>query len=217
MQKINRFPSYSNMYGQVNFGLSDKNVFSYFGPATSPDSAIYDNVKNFFQRGLSQTHNISLEYGKKKTSWRFSGSAFMQDGVVPNNTFNRYNLRLSNTTKIGKYIDVSPAISYINSNNQKPLRGAGGYLLNLMLWPMDNNITNFVDSNAIKIKMGNNEFDNPLFSANNNRSYDKTDRVLTTLGININPTSWLTISGRFGYDYYRSTGYTIIDSLSSLA
>jgi TonB-linked SusC/RagA family outer membrane protein len=217
MQKINRFPSYSNMYGQGNFGLSDKNVFSYFGPATSPDSAIYDNVKNFFQRGLSQTHNISLEYGKKKTSWRFSGSAFMQDGVVPNNTFNRYNLRLSNTTKIGKYIDVSPAISYINSNNQKPLRGAGGYLLNLMLWPMDNNITNFVDSNAIKIKMGNNEFDNPLFSANNNRSYDKTDRVLTTLGININPTSWLTISGRFGYDYYRSTGYTIIDSLSSLA
>ncbi len=217
MQKINRFPSYSNMYGQGNFGLTDKAVFSYFGPATTADNTIYDNVKTFFQTGKSQTHNISLEYGKKNTSWRLSGSAFNQLGVVPNNTYNRYNFRLSNTTKIGKYIDVSPAISYINSNNQKPLRGAGGYLLNLMLWPMDNNINNFVDSNAQKIKLGNNEFDNPLFSANNNRSYDKTDRVLTTLGININPTSWLSISGRFGYDYYRSTGYTIIDSLSSLA
>jgi hypothetical protein len=110
-------PVYSNMYGQGNFGLSDKNVFSYFGPATSPDSAIYDNVKNFFQRGLSQTHNISLEYGKKKTSWRFSGSAFMQDGVVPNNTFNRYNLRLSNTTKIGKYIDGKSCTKKLASNS----------------------------------------------------------------------------------------------------
>lgn len=217
LQKINRFPSYSNMYTQGNFGLTDKNVFSYFGPATTDSDTIFDNVKKFFKTGMSQTHNISVEYGKKNTSWRFSGSAFTQEGVVPNNTYNRYNLRLSNTTKIGKYIDISPSISYINSNNQKPLRGAGGYLLNLMLWPMYNNINNYVDSNALKIKLGNNEFDNPLFSANQNRSYDKTDRVLSTLGININPTSWLSISGRFGFDYYRSTGYTIIDSLSSLA
>ncbi len=216
-QKLNRLPSYSTQYNQGNNGVSDNTLFTYFGPAYASDVKKYDNVENFFQTGFSQTHNISMEYGKKNVSWRLSGSAFDQKGVVPNNNFTKYNFRLSNTTKIGKFADISPSISYISSTNDKPLRGAGSYLLNLMVWPVDNDVQNYVDANANKIKFGNNEYDNPVFNTVYNRSSDVTDRMIATMGININPTPWLTIAGRFGYDTYRSKGFTMLDTASSLA
>ena len=216
-QILNRFPSYSNKYSQGNNGVADNSIFTYFGPAYGSDVNIYDNVHKFFQTGFAQTHNISMEYGKKNVSWRLSGSAFDQKGVVPNNNFTKYNFRLANTTKIGKYVDISPSLSYIRSTNDKPLRGAGSYLLNLMVWPVDNDIFNYVDENAQKIKFGNNEYDNPVFNTVFNRSSDATDRVIATMGININPKPWLTIAGRFGYDTYRSTGFSLLDSASSLA
>ena len=215
-QVLNRFPSYSTKYSQGNNGVSDNTLFTYFGPAYGSDVNKFDNVHNFFQTGFAQTHNISMEYGKKNVSWRLSGSAFDQKGVVPNNNFTKYNFRLSNTTKIGKYIDVSPSLSYIRSTNDKPLRGAGSYLLNLLVWPIDNDVRNYVDENAYKIKFGNNEYDNPVFNSVYNRSSDVTDRVIATMGININPTSWLSIAGRFGYDTYKSKGFSLIDSASSL-
>ncbi len=216
-QVLNRFPSYSNKYSQGNNGVNDNTVFTYFGPAYGSDTKTYDNVHDFFQTGFAQTHNISMEYGKKNVSWRLSGSAFDQKGVVPNNNFTKYNFRLSNTTKIGKYIDVSPSLSYIKSTNDKPLRGAGSYMLNLLVWPVDNDINNYIDENSNKIKFGNNEYDNPVFNTVFNRSSDKTDRWIATMGININPTPWLSIAGRFGYDTYKSAGFSLVDSASSLA
>lgn len=216
-QVLNRYPSYSSKYGQGNNGVTDNSVFVYFGQAYGSDVRMYDNVKSFFQTGFSQTHNISMEYGKKNVTWRLSGSAFDQKGVVPNNNFSKYNFRIANTTKIGKYIDIAPAISYIRANNDKPLRGAGSYLLNLMVWPVDNDINNYIDENANKIKFGNNEYDNPVFNTVFNRSSDKNDRFIATLGVNINPTPWLTIAGRFGYDTYKSSGFSLIDTASSLA
>ena len=216
-QVLNRFPSYSSKYSQGNNGVSDNTIFTYYGPAYGSDVQKFDNVHNFFQTGFAQTHNISMEYGKKNVSWRLSGSAFDQKGVVPNNNFTKYNFRLSNTTKIGKYVDVSPSLSYIRSTNDKPLRGAGSYLLNLMVWPVDNDIRNYVDDNANKIKFGNNEYDNPVFNTVFNRSSDATDRVIATLGVNVNPTPWLSLAGRFGYDTYKSQGYSLIDTASSLA
>ncbi len=215
-QVLNRLPDYSNKYSQGNNGVSDNNLFTYYGPAYGSDVTLYDNVDNFFKTGFAQTHNISMEYGRKNTSWRISGSAFDQAGVIPNNNFSRYNFRLSNTTKIGKFMDISPALSYIKSTNDKPMRGAGSYMMNLLIWPGDNDVTNYVDGSANKIKFGNNEYDNPLFNTQYNRSSDKTDRYIASLGVNINPFPWLTLAGRFGYDTYQSRGFSIVDSSSSL-
>ena len=53
----------------------------------------------------------------------------------------------------------------------------------------------------------NSDFDNPIWSAKNNRAEDKIRRLVSTLGIDINPFPWLTIAGRFGYDTYKNDGY----------
>jgi len=173
---------------------------------------LYDNVKLFFRPGISQTHNLGMDFGIKNSFFRLSGSIFDQQGVVPNNDFKRYNLRLSNTTKIGKYVEIMPSVSLIRTDNNKVLRSAGGYMLSLMIWPNKNNILNFEDPvTGDKLPLfssnPNSDYDNPFFNVYNNVARDVTMRATTSLGININPTSWLSVQGRFGYDTYNIDGY----------
>ncbi len=216
---IKRFPNTIKTFSPGTNGQSD-NVFTYFGPAYKADTKLYDNVSDFFQTGLAQTHNISLEYGKKNSSYRISGSFFDQSGVIPKNNFKRYNVRFTNTTKVGTWLDFTPSFTVISSSNDKPIRGAGGFLLNLMIYPDNYEASNYLDANGKKLLLygtsPNGEFDNPYFSVNKNRSNDKTNRFVGTMGINIRPTSWLSIAGRFGYDTYRSIGYTFYHPESSL-
>ncbi len=219
-QRITRFPEFQRTFSGGTNGVP-QNIFSFWGPAYSQADTLYPNDKNdFFRTGFAQTHNISADYGGKNYTFRFSGSVFSQESPVPNNNFNRYNLRLANTTKIGKYIDIAPAISYVRSTNLKPIRGTGGYLLNYLAWPADNDITQWqtADGGKLPIYAANpaSEIDNPFYNVERNKSEDQTDRIIATMGVNINPTSWLALNGRFGYDTYKTDGFTRYDSSSSM-
>ncbi len=224
-QRITRFAQVNNDYGP---GASNNiptappllGQFQSFGPAWKPLTSFYDNLHNFFQTGFSQTHNLSAEFGTKDVAFRASGQFFDNTGVVPNNTYRKYNFKLTNTTKIGKYITITPSVAYTNADNLRPLKssaspsGAGGYLVELYEWPANNNIRNYQDRAGDKIIIFNNnrnsDFDNPLWSAKNVRAFDKLNRVVSTLGIDINPFEWLSLAGRFGYDTYKDDGYQFI-------
>jgi TonB-linked SusC/RagA family outer membrane protein len=212
-QKVTRWPETINTYANGNNGLNS-NVFAYFGPQWAPGTQLFDNKNQFFETGFAQTHNLGVDFGIKKSLFRFSGTFFDQNGVVPENNFRRFNLRLTNTTKFWKdKIEINPSIAYIKSENNKVLRSAGGYLLSLLVWPDNNDIRNYEDlTTGDKLDLfaatsANGEYDNPLFNVKKNRAYDETERKTASLGININPTKWWSLSGRFGYDTYDLFGY----------
>jgi len=211
-QKVTRFPETINTYQNGTAG-NPSNIFRYFGPKYDASDTLYDNKDYFFRTGFSQSHNLGADFGFKNSVFRFSGSFFDQAGVVPNNDYQRVNLRLSNTTKFGKKVEVIPSLAYIRTTNDKVLRSAGGYLLSLFAWPDNNDIRRYQDDAGNKLPLfssnPNADYDNPLFNVNNNKSRDVTDRVTATLGININPWDWLSLAGRFGYDTYSTDGYTI--------
>jgi len=211
-QQTGRFPETQTVYGNGQTGATTSE-FIYFGPKYAAATPIYDNVENFFKTGFSQTHNLSADYGKKNYSFRVSGSALNQSGVIPQNDFKKYSIRVTNNTKVGKYIELMPSFTYTNSSNSKPLRGAGGFLLNLLVWPSQFDVRDWETTDGNKrillASSANGEIDNPFFAVNRNRSKDKSNRYTTTLGINITPFSWLTINGRFGYDMYNTEGYTL--------
>jgi TonB-linked SusC/RagA family outer membrane protein len=219
VSKLTRFPEYSNKWSPGTNGVAD-NLFSYFGPAYKDNVPRFDNIGNFFQTGFAQTHNLTAEYGKKNYSFRLSGSFLDQTGVVPENVFKKYSLRLTNNTKIGKFLEITPSITFIRSENDKPKRGAGGYLLNLLIWPTTNDARDYEDAGGGKRLLyslsPNSEIDNPFFNVKYNRGYDINERATATLGINITPYKWLTISGRFGYDVFSTDGWSFYHPLSSI-
>ncbi|MDE3236333.1 MAG: SusC/RagA family TonB-linked outer membrane protein [Bacteroidota bacterium] len=213
IQKITRFPEVNNNYSAGGSGLpSTAPSFIYFGPAYTSSTQKFDNVGAFFKTGFTQTHNLSLDFGGKTSSFRVSGSYLKQDGVVPRNTAEKKSFRISNTTRIGKLIELTPSIAYSDFVVDRPLRSGGGYLLDLYAWPVDNDARNYLDANgqrkgAYLTSPTGEGVDNPLFNANFNHSQDKTSRWIATMGVNVNLRSWLTLNGRFGYDTYNTVGY----------
>ena len=224
-QKITRFAQVNNDYGPG----SSNNIptappltgqFTSFGPAWKEGTTLYDNLHHFYETGFSLTQNLALDFGTKNIGFRATGQYFDNTGVVPNNTYTKYTFKISNTTKIGKYVTITPSVSYINADNLRPLKsststsGAGGYLVNLYEWPANKDIRDFETETGGKTLLFNanynSDFDNPLWNAKNNRSGDELKRWISTLGIDINPFEWLSIAGRFGYDTYNNDGYVFI-------
>ncbi|MBA2250579.1 MAG: SusC/RagA family TonB-linked outer membrane protein [Chitinophagaceae bacterium] len=219
--KETRFPQLENNFSPGTGGTPSTNSFTYFGPAYPADVKRIDNVGNFFKTGFAQTHNVGVDFGIKNVGFRLSTSYFNEDGTIPNNTFKRFNIKLSNNTKINKYVTINPTISYINSKNDKPIRGAGGFLLDLYAWPVTDDASKYLDASGHKRLLyatsANTEaIDNPFFSAAKNHSQDRTDRVIATMGVDIHPLSWLTVAGRFGYEKYSTNGYGFYHPESSL-
>ncbi|MER3499153.1 MAG: hypothetical protein C4308_11230, partial [Chitinophagaceae bacterium] len=208
----------SNGIGSTSFSATSG---SYFGPRVDANTPHYNNIDKFFKTGFAQTHNLALDYGiSKNYGIRFSASYFDQSAVVPENKYTKHTFRISNTSKPFKWLELTPSVSYTHSTNDKPLRSAGGYLLSLYVWPTYNDITRFEDAEGNKISIfaadPYTELDNPLYTVKRNHSYDQTDRWIITGGINLTPLSWLSFSGRFGFDTYHSEGYSLYHPMSYL-
>ena len=114
-----------------------------------------------------------MDFGVKNSIFRVSASYFDQKGYhTLENDFKRITIKVSNTTKIGKKIDFSPAVTYTNSQNNKVLRGAGGFMLSLLSWPSDKDIVAQQGDNASKDVLftatPNQDYDNPFFNVKNN-------------------------------------------------
>ena len=216
MQKLTRFADVNNEYGPgASNGVPDPiGRFTSFGPKWAAGTQLYDNLHHFFETGFSQTHNLGLEFGTKNVAFRASGQYLNNSGVVPNNYYTKYTGRISNTTKIGKYITLTPSVAYSYADNKKPTKGASSYLMSLYQWPSNNDIRRYQDDYGGKLTLfnanPNSDFDNPIWSSKNNITGDITRRIISTLGIDIKPFSWLSLAGRFGYDTYKTDGYVMI-------
>ena len=219
LQKITRFEKTINTYNTGVSGIYQPEyggtAYQYWGPAYGANTQQFDNVHHFFKTGFTNEHNISADFGPKVSAWRFSFGYINADGVVPQNQYQKENFRLVNTTKFGKWGDITPSFMFVNDVNNKPLRGIGGYLTDLYAYPSTIDVRNYAGPHGSKILLNpadstvpNNEIDNPLWSATQNKSQDKSYRYIATVAVNLHPTTWADIAGRFGYDWYHTNSYT---------
>ena len=216
--KVVKYPQINNEYSPGSSNGTPADVFSYFGPKYADSVQIFDNVRNFFQTGFTQTHNLSLDFGVKNSSFRISGSIVDQDGIIPNNKYQKQNLRITTSTKILKWLSITPSITYTFTKNNKVLRGANAFMLNLLAWPAHNDIRNYLNEDGLKLPLyatnPNSDIDNPFYSVYKNPGQDETKRLSSSLGVDITPTDWLTLNGRFGFDTYQTDGFQMYDSMS---
>ncbi len=214
-----RLPNTQRVYDQGNNGVFDVTTRSTFGPKFPAGTKFYDNAQNFFQTGRMERHNLSLEGGADKTFYRFSAQYTNQKGTSPNTDFKRLNMRLNSSTRILNKIDVSSSFAYFNSVVNKPIRGQDGLMTALWQWPIDDDITNFLNPDGTKRRVNPsltvNDVDNPFFDANYNRNTDRSNRLTGSLNLNMDATSWLQLSARVGADFSAANGNNFIHPSSS--
>lgn len=224
-EKVYLFPEIQKTYGRGTNGIADPNAtvnpfaaglqYAYFGPKYAEGTQLYDNVKAFFKKGFTQKHNVNIEGGGEAATYRMSVNYLKQEGVVPTTGFERLTVRLSGTAKISPKVNVSTSFAYANSTTDKASKGAGGYLLNLLNYPSDLDVTDYQNPDGTRKLYRTSsaalsaEFDNPFWDVNKNPAQDKLDRITGNFTLNVNPYKWLNMTGIVGIDFYGQTGFLV--------
>lgn len=221
-ERVYKFPEIQTVYRRGAAGIANDNavvspygsgnVYSYFGPKYAAGTQLYDNIHAFFGTGFTQKHNLSVDGGSDVATYRLSVNYRDQKGVVPNTGFTSITTRLTGTAKISSKVNITTSLAYNNSNNDKSSKGAGGYLLNLLNFPSDIDVTQYQNPDGTRKLYRSTsasltaEFDNPFWDVYKNLMNDKTDRITTNLNIKATPYKWLTLSNTTNMDYYTTNG-----------
>jgi TonB-linked SusC/RagA family outer membrane protein len=217
-EQITKFHEVQKVYDNGSNGAFTNTTRSFFGPKYAPGTKLYNNAKNFFNVGTTVKHNLNLEGGRGLTSYRINGSYYNQDGVIPNTGNRKINGRITLNTKISKKWEFTNNIAYYNQYNRKAFRGTGGYYLNLLQWPLDDDARrwqNIAGNRRIISKSAGvdnpTEANNPFFEVERNKNFDITNRVTYNGNIVWNATDWLSFDLRAGADAYSVFGATYKD------
>lgn len=214
-QKHYRFPEVQTIYGRGNFGYDDPSTqeTTYFGSKYADGSTMHDNVNAFFRTGSTQNHNLSVEGGGNALTNRLSLNYYTQEGVVPNTDYDKFSARLSSSLKFNKKLEFVSSINYILSSNSKAIRGTNGPLLSVLSWPVNDDMSVYLNPDGTRKRLLPDnpptyfsEPNNPFFTANKNQILDKTNRFISNMKLNYDPTKWLTLTAQMGADIFSTNG-----------
>lgn len=198
------FPELQDKYANGAYGTTNYYYTSRFGGSYPPGMKLYDNVGAVMQTGFVNKHNLAVDGGSEKATIRASASFLDQVGVVKTTDYTRMNLSLSGQAKITDWFDFEGSMQYTNTNNSKALRGTDGPLYRAMLWPLVDNMSNYLDADGAHMRYPDYYIDtdllNPLFAMNRNRYFDKSDRFLTNIAATLFPLENLFLRAQIGWD-----------------
>ncbi len=177
----------------------------------------YDNVGDFFQTGVTWQHNLALSGGVGSTGYRLSLGLTDEEGITPNNTFNRYNIggNLS-TTALDDKLTLGFSGNYVNSGGSRIQQGSNisGIMLGLLRTPISFDNANglsdpvndpgsyiFPDNSQRNYRAGGG-YDNPYWIVNNTPFNDNVNRLFGNFSAAYEFHPWAILSATVGTDFY---------------
>ncbi|UOQ79481.1 SusC/RagA family TonB-linked outer membrane protein [Hymenobacter sp. 5414T-23] len=213
VDEVSRLPKLQNQYKQGANGVFDSNTRSSFGPRFQPGDQVYDNLGDFFQKGKSWQHYLTMSGGTDRTSFLFSGSRTDVSGVVPTSLYDKTTLRLAGTAKLTNKLSVSSSAQYLNTGGRTPLQGpglfgsTGGFLVSLLSWPRNDDARNYLNPDGTRRRLlgtgtSASDADNPYFTINRNPQTSRTNRFIGNVQTTLDLYKWLALSYNIGTDFY---------------
>ena len=112
-------PEFQNRYGTgLNGSSGGSSVYSW-GQRLTPAAQTGYTPNDFFETGHVYTNAFTLSGGTDRNQTYFSAAAVNSDGIIPNNTYDRYNFTFRNTTYFLKdRLRLDASASYIYQQDQ---------------------------------------------------------------------------------------------------
>jgi TonB-linked SusC/RagA family outer membrane protein len=201
----------------LDVGLSFVQWDSFkYGGAPSPWVSHPNNVKDFFDTGLSISNSVSLSGGGENSNFRFTVGNSDEKGMVPFTDFKKFNLSAAGGLNLGKRITASVNANYFrDSSNNLPTVGYNGENpMQQFIWSARNvNFSDLRDWRNLPLATGgaakgsplnwNTAFqNNPYWVLENNRNTYERDRITGKVNIAYKMSDKFTLSGGLSTDTY---------------
>jgi TonB-linked SusC/RagA family outer membrane protein len=163
----------------------------------SPTNARTD----FWETGLMNQTDFSVNSGDEKGGIYAAGQYFKQNSTVPWDKYNRYSFRVNIDREVGEKVKVFVGANYI-ANNYDISSQPGTAYNDVLMSPAQVDITNYRDwrNNPFANPNGyfNEYYDNPYFTLGNNRQNTKNTYFQGSFDLRYSPIEDLTFIGRVG-------------------
>ncbi|WP_078063341.1 SusC/RagA family TonB-linked outer membrane protein [Bacteroides ihuae] len=197
---------------QNTYGASSGSLQSWGQKLAQPSS--YDPM-DFYQTGLNETNSLSISNGTEKNQTFLSLAATNAEGIVENNTLDRYNFSIRNTTDLLQdklHLDLSA--SYMNVREQNMI-SQGQYfnpIVSTYLMSPSYSLDTYKlfemydESRGFKTQYwpwGNMGIgmQNPYWITNRDNFINHKNRFLISGGLSYNIAKGITLGGRAKMDY----------------
>lgn len=193
---------YVNAPGSImSWGNKEKSVYGDYNP------------RDFFNTGTNVQNNVSLTTGSKVNQIYLSLGSTNAKGIIPNNSYSRYNATFRNVTKLlNDKLTLDLNFQYIRENDRN-LMAQGQYfnpLTSVYLFPRGESfdairtyeiydptrsiyVQNWNFGDALKMQ-------NPYWVANRMVRSNSKNRYMINASVKYQVTDWLDVTGRMRWD-----------------
>ncbi|KAF2509457.1 SusC/RagA family TonB-linked outer membrane protein [Flavobacterium zhairuonense] len=237
ISQVSTLPAFQNSYGQGSNGKFsyvdgkgggvNDGVDESWGPRLNgqlipqfysngvavPFVAHPNNVKDFFNTGLTYDNSVSVAKSDDKSDFRLGVNNQKQLGTVPNSEINKTNFTINTNYQISKNVKVGVNANYIvTAAPQLPGGPSGGRAAGVMLqflW-----FGRQVDINDLQNdwtrNWNNSYYSNPYWNAYYNTTSQQRNRLIGDIHLDAKIIDGLNFRFRTGVDYYNDRRkYTI--------
>lgn len=200
-------PKFQNTYG------NKLGSYESWGEKLATPSS-YDPKKDFFRTGTNFINALTLNMGNEFNQTFASVATTNSRGIVPNNTYDRYNFTIRNTTRMLKNkVQLDLGASYIKQKDNNMV-SQGEYwnpIVAAYLFPRGesfegiktferyDNVRNF-PTQYWPISDSRFANQNPYWTAYRNLAPNDKDRFMFNAGLTYNIFDWLSVAGRIRLD-----------------
>jgi TonB-linked SusC/RagA family outer membrane protein len=142
--------------------------------------ASYNNVKDYFDKGLTWTNFVNVAQALDRSSYSLSLGSTNQTGIVRSTGMDRYNVKLSaETNLIEKYLTGGFTSNYVNTSMSKMPSANDGLVATIYGAPPSydlKGIPSHYDGDPYRQTLYRGSWNNPYWMQDNEHFGEKTDR-----------------------------------------
>ena len=171
-----------------------------------------NNVRDFFQTGITTDNAITLTSNSENNSLRLSLSNQNVSGTVPNTDLSKTGVAFNGIQKLGNYVTARISANYVkNKSNNLPTQG---YDSRNIMQSIGSWFGRQVNMNSLKehwkeynvfgnpYNWNTNYHNNPYWTVGYNTASRNRDRIFGRVAFDFKLFDWATLTTRFGNDYY---------------
>lgn len=199
---------FQNMYGRGSLGQYNAKAGGSWG---ATGKTYPDNVRDFYNTGVSVNNYVSVTGGTDKLRGYASYTNNSISGIVPKNGLQRNTLNMRVTAQVLPKLSTDVKITYVNRTiDNEPRLGDQGINNEAYIMPRDlssDSLKNYegFDVNGKPVPVywtSSSTFQNPYWDVYRNSLDEERNRIMLMSSVKYQFTDWLSLQGRYSLDRY---------------